>query len=61
MLQPSAVMRNECSSALQVLEHLLQRFANVRNRPRMLQQTIAVELGAQSLQSMLFSHTYMLD
>jgi len=47
------------------LQRVLQRSAVMRNeccnRPRVLQQTIAVELGAQSLQSMLFSHTYMLD
>jgi hypothetical protein len=55
VLQRSAVVRNECCSAM------LQRFTYVRNCPRMLQQTIAVKLGAQSLQSMLFSHTYMLD
>jgi len=55
VLQRSAVVRNECCSAL------LQRFTYVRNRPRVLQQAIAVEMGAQALQSMLFSHTYMLD
>jgi len=27
----------------------------------MLQQAIAVKMGAQALQSMLFSHTYMLE
>jgi len=54
VLQPSAVVRNKCSSAL------LQPSAGMRNRPRMLQQAIAVEMGAQALQSMLFSHTYML-
>ena len=53
-----------CCSAGPRCSAVLQRSAVVRNeccnRPRVLQQTIAVELGAQSLQSMLFSHTYML-
>ena len=39
VLQRSAVVRNECCSAL------LQRFTYVRNRPRVLQQAIAVKWG----------------
>jgi len=65
MLQRRAALQRGAAAVCRSEKRVLQRFAaavHLREKlPRMLQQAIAVEMGAQALQSMLFSHTYMLD